>query len=99
MVEQMDDMMQYAPPHHHYPLRTVRDQMANSGISSQVLEVTGHLAAALVDVAYEQGYLCNKNRSSSLPLQIICSDYFQSPTQLSSNVSDGKNSAVRVKTG
>jgi hypothetical protein len=68
MVEQMDDMMQYAQPHHHYPLKAARDQMSNSGISSQVLDATGHLAAALVDVAYEQGHLCNKNRSSSLPL-------------------------------
>jgi hypothetical protein len=76
MVERMDDMMQFAQPHQHYPLSAARNQMANSGISSPLLEATGYLAAALVDVACEQGHLCNMDRSSSLPLQTICSDYF-----------------------
>lgn len=77
LVIRMDNMMQYTQPHHHYPLSVARYQMANSSASSQVLEATGYLAAGLVDTAYEQGYLCNKNRSLSLPLQAICSDYFQ----------------------
>lgn len=61
--------------YHHYPLSSARYQLSCS-VGPEALDVAGHLAAALVDLAFERGVLHQERRQWPRPLQEICSDYF-----------------------
>jgi hypothetical protein len=66
-------------PMSHYPLESAKSVIANVYGFEQnptALEAIGQLAAALVDVAYDQGYVCSGDDSLSMPLKEICQEHF-----------------------
>lgn len=75
--EDLDKVKRIGQSHNHYPMSSARNHMEGSGASNEVVEAAGHLAGALIDTAFEHGYICSTDRSSSLPLKELCSDYFQ----------------------
>lgn len=60
---------------HSSPLESARFQISNT-VSQAAVDAIGHLAAAMVVVATENGYLYDKDRSTAIPLREVCSHRF-----------------------